>query len=140
MRHVKTYNQFNEDATANASTTAGMGAVCSAQPGSLPGTTGTSGSGDIPFYFRKERRKKGNPSQVTDLRDLKPEKTNKVKDIKEGIDQELTSHIYDIMSNELELSYIPYDTDENGNPIKQIDPDSMQRAAVKISEYIKNFK
>ena len=44
------------------------------------------------------------------------------------------------MSNELELSYVPYDTDLDGNPMQQIDPDSKQRAAVKIAEYIKNYK
>ena len=137
MKHLKSYNKFNEDANITASSTAGMGAVVSAQPGALPGTTGTTGSGDISFYFKKQKRKKGNASQVSDLRDLKPEKTNVVK---EGLNQELISHIYDIMSNELELSYVPYDTDMNGNPVKQIDPESIQRASVKIAEYVENFK
>ena len=62
----------------------GMGAVVSAQPGALPGQTGTTGSGDVSFTFKKEKRKKGGPSQVSDLRDLKDVKTDKVEDIKES--------------------------------------------------------
>jgi hypothetical protein len=75
---IKSFAQFNEDATASASTS-GMGAVSASQPGSSPGTTG---SGDISNTFKKEKRKKGNPSQVSDLRDLKDVKTNKVKESK----------------------------------------------------------
>lgn len=71
-------NTVLEDATCNAGV-AGMGSVVSAQPGSLPGTTGTTGSGDIGFTFKLgKKRKKGNPSQVSDLRDLEPAKTNKI--------------------------------------------------------------
>ena len=66
---IKKWQEFLEDATAT-STTAGMGAVTSAQPGALPGTTGTEGSGDVSFTFKKEKRKKGGPSEVTDMRDL----------------------------------------------------------------------
>jgi hypothetical protein len=80
MKYLKKYNKFFEDgdgggstgsgdATANASTS-GMGAVVSAQPGALPGDTGTSGSGDIGFTFKKKKRKKGDPSEVSDMRDL----------------------------------------------------------------------
>lgn len=98
MRYLKKYKKFFEDgdgvsavsigsgsATANASNVSGMGAVVSAQPGTLPGTFGTDGSGDIGFTFKKEKRKKGRPSEVSDLRDLKDVKTNKVKDIKESV-------------------------------------------------------
>ena len=51
MRYLKKYQIFCEEcdgvtATANAST-AGMGAVVSAQPGAFPGMTGTTGSGDV---------------------------------------------------------------------------------------------
>lgn len=84
MIRIKRYLAFLEDATANASSSAGMGAVSNAQPGSLPGMSGTEGSGDISFYFKKERRKKGDPTEVSDLRDLKEVETNKVKDIKES--------------------------------------------------------
>ncbi len=79
MKHLKNYKSFNEDATANAST-AGMGGVSPAQPGVLPGTTGVSGSGDVTFTFKriKEVRKKGDVTEVSDLRDLKPANINKV--------------------------------------------------------------
>ena len=62
--------------------TSGMCAVVSPQPGILPGTTGTNGSGDVSFYFKKGKSKKGNTSQVSDLRDLKEVDTKEIKDIK----------------------------------------------------------
>lgn len=84
MNIIKKYKEFLEN--ADGSTTSGSGDVVSAQPGSLPGTFGTTGSGDIGFVFKKERRKKGNPSQVTDMRDLAPAKgVTKVEDIKESL-------------------------------------------------------
>lgn len=49
----KSFKVFLEDANAagmpvvSQSSVAGMGNVVSAQPGAIPGTTGTSGSGDI---------------------------------------------------------------------------------------------
>jgi hypothetical protein len=89
MKYLKKYQKFFEDgegggvATANASNTAGMGPVVAAQVGPLPGVPGTSGSGDIGFGLGsgepiKRKRKKGKPSQVSDLRDLKEEETNTV--------------------------------------------------------------
>lgn len=89
MKYLKKYQKFFEDgegggtATVNASNTAGMGPVVAAQVGPLPGVPGTSGSGDIGFGLGsgepiKRRRKKGKPSQVSDLRDLKEEETNSV--------------------------------------------------------------
>ncbi len=86
---IKTYKKFFEDgdgggvAMANA-TTAGMGAIVSAQPGALPGTTGTEGSGDLGFTFKKEKREKGDPSEVSDLRDLE-EDDSSVVNVKEKI-------------------------------------------------------
>ena len=60
MKYLKKYKTFNEDGTATVgATTAGMGAVSNAQPGALAGTTGTEGSGDVGFTFKKEKRKKG---------------------------------------------------------------------------------
>ena len=91
MKYLKRYDKFFEDgegggvATANASNTAGMGAVVSAQPGAFAGTTGTTGSGDVGFvlgYNPKKKRKKGSPSQVSDLRDLKEVDTEKAVNIK----------------------------------------------------------
>lgn len=88
MKHLKTYKQFEN---ADGSATAGSGDVVNSQPGALPGTFGTDGSGDMSFYLndgkkRKKRIKKGNPSQVSDLRFLAPVKTNKIT---ESIDEDL---------------------------------------------------
>jgi hypothetical protein len=68
MKHLKSFKQF-EDVTANAST-AGMGAVVSSQPSSIPGALngpafvsggGSSGSGDLGFPLlggKKETKQK----------------------------------------------------------------------------------
>ena len=89
MKYLKKYQIFCEEcdgggtATTNASNTAGMGAVVSAQPGAFPGMTGTTGSGDVGStmgVYQKtpvKKRKKGKPSEVSDLRDLKEDKTKK---------------------------------------------------------------
>ena len=78
MKHLKKYKSFLEDGTATVTaTTAGMGAVVNSQPGDLPGTTGTKGSGDITSYLfdkKGKKIKKGNPSQVSDARFLAPAK------------------------------------------------------------------
>lgn len=100
MKFIKSYKLFLEDGTAcvNASNTAGMGAVVASQPGLLPGTTGTTGSGDIPYYFLTKGKKKvknGNPSQVSDLRFLEPAKgITKVKESYDNIDD----YIFNIKS------------------------------------------
>ena len=44
---MKSIRKFNEDATATAGNTGGMGNVVAAQPGSTPGEQGSTGSGDI---------------------------------------------------------------------------------------------
>jgi hypothetical protein len=77
MKYLKFYKRFLEDigtTTADASNVSGMGAIVAAQPGTLPGMSGVDGSGDIGFTFKKERRKKGKPSEVSDLRDLESAK------------------------------------------------------------------
>lgn len=85
MRYVKSFKSFKENATVSASTS-GMGAVSSAQPGAIAGTTGTEGSGDIGFTFKKEKRKKGDPTKVTDMRDLSPAKgVTHIEEIKESV-------------------------------------------------------
>jgi hypothetical protein len=91
VKYLKKYNSFFEDGTAavSASSTAGMGAVSSAQPGAIAGTTGTEGSGDLGFTFKKEKRKKGNPSQVADMRDLAPAKG--VTKVKESVISQIES-------------------------------------------------
>lgn len=108
MRYLKKYKTFNEDGTATVgATTAGMGAVSNAQPGALPGQTGTDGSGDVTFTFKKEKRKKGGPSQVTDLRDLKDVKTDKVEDIKESyrLTEEETSLVEDCLVELIDMGF-----------------------------------
>ena len=79
MKYIKRFTQFNEGAFVTAAV-GGMGDVIASQPGAVPGTTGTTGSGDIPVVLKtRPRRKKGNPSQVCDARDLAPVKINRVK-------------------------------------------------------------
>lgn len=128
MRFLKSYKLFLEDGTAaaSASGTAGMGAVSSAQPGVLPGATGTTGSGDVSFTFKKEKRKKGKPSQVSDMRDLAPAKEiTKVEDIKESAltkdeirtRQECLQELFDlgfvITMSELDSQDEEYDIDDD---------------------------
>ena len=108
MKYLKKYKTFNEDGTATVgAATAGMGAVSNAQPGALPGQTGTTGSGDVTFTFKKEKRKKGGPSQVTDLRDLKDVKTDKVEDIKESyrLTEEETSLVEDCLVELIDMGF-----------------------------------
>ncbi len=83
MKKIKNYKQFFEDVTSTASTT-GMESVSSAQPGALAGNTGTTGSGDLGFVFKKEKRKSGKPNEVSDMRDLEPAKD--ITHLKESLD------------------------------------------------------
>lgn len=63
MKHIKKFLEYNGSS--------GSGDVVSAQPGILPGQTDNDGSGDISNTLKKDKRKKGDPSSVSDLRDLK---------------------------------------------------------------------
>lgn len=115
MKYLKLYKKFFEDggdgggatsgsgdaggglAYADASIS-GMGPVVSAQPGLLPGTTGTVGSGDVGRTFKKEKRKKGKPSEVSDLRDLDKVDTVNIKessDIDNDIITDCLIELYD---------------------------------------------
>lgn len=108
MKHLKRYKAFLEDgtATANAST-AGMGAVSSAQPGALPGTTGTTGSGDVSFYMldkKGKKIKKGKPSEVSDMRYLAPaEGITKVEEAK--LDDEEASLVEDCLQELYDMGF-----------------------------------
>jgi hypothetical protein len=116
MKYLKLYQKFFEDgegggsagvATANASNTAGMGAVVAAQVGPFPGVPGSSGSGDIGFGLGsgepiKRKRKKGKPSQVSDLRDLKEEDTNTV-DESLGWEEPANDSTFDLATKCVEL-------------------------------------
>lgn len=126
MKYLKGYKNFEN---SDASSISGMSGVSSAQPGSLPGTTGTVGSGDVPFYLnsRNRKRKKGNPSQVSDLRDLAPAKTNKINE----------SFTNSLEYNKLISKLVLDDTFimDNLEDIK-----SMSRAKVNLVKYISNSK
>ena len=127
MKYLKKYNNFFEDGTAAATaTTAGMGAVSNAQPGALPGQTGTSGSGDITFYLldKKGREvKKGKPNEVSDLRFLEPAKgitklkESKLDDEDANIVEECLQELYDmgfeINEYKVDSSDEEYDIDDD---------------------------
>lgn len=98
MRYLRKYKLFFEDGDGGGSagsgdascsvggnayvnaTTAGMGDITNAVVGDLPGVSGASGSGDVTVVSKRVKRKKGNPTQVTDLRDLDDVKTNKIEE------------------------------------------------------------
>jgi hypothetical protein len=109
MKHLKRYKAFLEDGTAaaNASTTAGMGAVSNSQPGDLPGQTGTSGSGDVSFYMldkKGKKIKKGTPSEVSDARYLEPAKgITKVKESK--LDSEEVKMVEDCLQELYDMGF-----------------------------------
>jgi hypothetical protein len=124
MKYLKSFKKFDENAAASASSTAGMGAVSAAQPGSLAGTTGTTGSGDISFYMldKKGRKiKKGNPSEVSDMRYLAPAKgVTKVKESKTEsrnpktnleVKKIIDDCTIEIKDDDFELTMLEYDTD-----------------------------
>jgi hypothetical protein len=110
MKHLKRYKSFLEDGTAAVSvTTAGMGAVVSAQPGDLPGTTGTTGSGDVSFYMldkKGKKIKKGTPSEVSDARYLAPaEGITKVKESRLDLDYEESNMIEECLQELYDMGF-----------------------------------
>ena len=84
MKRIKSWHIFLEDgvAAANASTTGGMGGVSNATVGSLAGVPAGSGSGDRSTVLSSKPRVKGDPSQVSDLRDLEDSDVVEVDDLK----------------------------------------------------------
>ena len=123
MKYLKLYKKFFEDggdggsagaatsgsgdgggvAYANASIS-GMGPVVSAQPGLLPGTTGTVGSGDIGVVLKKSKRKKGKPSEVSDLRDLDKVDTVNIKESSDVDDDIITDCLIELYDDGFKLS------------------------------------
>ena len=87
MRRVKSWTMFFEDgvATANASTTGGMGSVSNATVGTMAGDFGDDGSGDRSMVLKTNKSKKGNPSEVSDLRYLSNVEIEVIDDIKESV-------------------------------------------------------
>lgn len=117
MKYLKKWNLFFEDVSSSSS--GGMGDVSSSQPGALAGTTGEPGSGDLGFTFKKEKRKKGDPTEVSDMRDLEPaEGITKVEEIKESRDPSLDAVtkskindcIVELLDLDFELNGIDYKT------------------------------
>jgi hypothetical protein len=110
MVHLKSFKKFYEDATANASNTSGMGAVVSSQAGAFAGNTGTEGSGDIGVVLdtKSKKRKKGDPSKVSDLRDLKPVKTNKIEESTQDKDDMIKGCLVELFDERFELGEIRY--------------------------------
>ena len=140
MKKIKRYKEFLENAVAAASSSAGMGAVTAAQPGVVAGTTGTEGSGDIGFTFKKEKRKKGGPSQVTDMRDLAPAKgITKVEDIKESykLTEEETSLVEDCLAElidmEFEIYFIDADSKDQEYDIDDDTQGNFKSQEIKVS-------
>jgi hypothetical protein len=125
MRYLKSFKKFDENAAASASSTSGMGVVSAAQPGSLAGTTGTTGSGDVSFYMldkKGKKIKKGDPTQVTDMRYLAPAKgITKLKESNsESRDPNQNTEIKRVISDcvvelspdfDFELTMMKYDKD-----------------------------
>jgi hypothetical protein len=153
MKYLKKYQKFFEDgegggtATVNASNTAGMGSVVAAQVGPLPGVPGTSGSGDIGFGLGsgepiKRRRKKGKPSQVSDLRDLRDEETN-------SVDEATGYNQFDLATECVELYHWlcedGVDKEQLNNEIKEITNDegwySLDDETLnRLVDLLKNYK
>ena len=140
MKYLKFFTQFKE----NASTTAGMCAVSAAQPGGLPGTTGTEGSGDPGFTFKKEVRKKGDPTEVTDMRDLAPAKgITKIKESNsESKDPNQNTEVKRSISDcvvelspdsEFELTMMKYDKDIVDNDFLNSDGGYIDYEELRIS-------
>ncbi len=84
MKYIKKYKLFLEDGDSCATAAiSGSGDVSNPTVGVIPGVGELDGSGDKTFTFKKGKRKKGDPSEVTDMRDLAPAKgVTKVEDIK----------------------------------------------------------
>lgn len=143
MKYLKRFSIFLEDGTAAATTgTAGMGGVSSAQPGAVAGTTGTTGT-DISFYFKKGKGKKGDPSQVSDMRDLTPAKgITKVEEIKESkkeLNEDENNIIQDCLVELLDLGFeintIEFDSEENQYDIDDNSVGKFKSQELRISLY-----
>lgn len=129
MYKIKKFYQFFEDANSTGSSTAGMGAVSSPGVSGLPGVPGTPGSGDLSFYLlskRGKKVKKGNPSEVSDMRFLEPAKgITKVKESYRLSDDEngiINDCLMELIDSGFELNQLAYD-DEQGEYDIDVDND-----------------
>lgn len=142
MKHLKRYKSFLEDGTAaaNASTTAGMGAVSNAQPGAIAGTTGTEGSGDVSFYMldkKGKKIKKGNPSEVSDARYLAPAKgITKLKESYKLTEEEnslVEDCLVELIDMEFEMKEYKIDSEDEEYDIDDDTQGSFKSQEIRIS-------
>lgn len=128
MRIIKRFSHFFEDTSSTSSSTSGSGDVSSAQPGGLPGTTGTTGSGDIGFFIdsKGRKRKRGKPSEVSDMRFLEPAKgITKLKESYRLSDDEndiIKDCLMELIDSGFEVNQLAYD-DEQGEYDIDVDND-----------------
>jgi len=147
MKHLKRYKAFLEDGTATATaTTAGMGSVVSAQPGALPGTTGTTGSGDVSFYMldkKGKKIKKGTPSEVSDARYLAPAKgITKVKESYKLTEEEnslVEDCLVELIDMGFEMKEYKIDSEDEEYDIDDDTQGSFKSQEIRISLF-KQFK
>jgi hypothetical protein len=144
MKYLKKWKLFLEDGLS--STTSGMGDISSSQPGSLPGTTGDEGSGDLGFTFKKEKREKGDPTKVTDMRDLETSKEiTHVEEIKESemivrdpkynklISDMINDCVVELCDEDFELTMMKYDKDIVDNDFLNSDGGYIDYEELRIS-------
>jgi hypothetical protein len=144
MRKIKRYKQFFEDSTSTASSTSGSGDISNPTVGTIPGMPGLPGSGDLSFYLRSRKRKKGKANQVTDLRDLAPSK--EVTHLKESLDfshriPELNPDIKSIVNEclseltdqDFELTMLKYDNNRESVEIDEDESGEFIQEELRIS-------
>jgi len=121
---MKKFEEFiKEDAFATMGNTGGMGAIVAAQPGAIPGTQGTTGSGDIgqtlATYSKPavnmKRHKKNKKSKLRKVEsfDVFMKEENEIVD-------NFTARYYDNYDDEEEPSYEVNMQDIEENNIKKI--------------------
>jgi hypothetical protein len=119
---MKKFKEFiKEDAFATMGNTGGMGAVVAAQPGSIPGTQGTTGSGDIgqplatyskPVVNMKRHKKNKKKLRNVESFDMFMMEENDIDNF--------TARYYDNYDDEEEPSYEVNLQDIDENNIKKI--------------------
>jgi len=119
---MKKFEEFiKEDAFSTMGNTEGMGAVVAAQPGSIPGTQGTTGSGDIgqplatyskPVVNMKRHKKNKKKLRKVESFDMFMMEENDIDNF--------TARYYDNYDDEEEPSYEVNLQDIDENNIKKI--------------------
>ena len=139
MKHLKNYKAFLEDGTACATAgIGGMGAVSNAGVGTLAGVGGTPGSGDVTFTFKKEKRKKGNPSKVSDMRDLEPAKgITKLKESLSKSEEYLLAEdcLQELYDNGFETNEMNFDSNDEEYDIDDDNQGKFKSQEIRISLY-----